>query len=75
MRDEVKRLKAVELAVMEDPTARHPSSRSGEGGASAPGGASAIQDLTASWPKPKGERRAGSKGSQPGNRAFAGPKR
>ena len=59
LRDEVKRLKAVELAVMEDPTARQ----------------SAIEDASASWPKPKGERKAGSKAGKPGTRAFRGPKR
>jgi hypothetical protein len=49
----------VELAVLEDPTARQ----------------SAIEDATASWPKPKGERRAGSKGGKPGSRTFRGKKR
>ena len=59
LRDEVKRLKAVELAVMEDPTIRQ----------------SNIEDATASWPKPKGDRKAGSKAGKPGTRAFRGPKR
>ena len=45
LRDEVKRLKAVELAVIDDPTARQ----------------SKIKDATASWPQPKaGDRRASS---------------
>jgi excinuclease ABC subunit B len=78
LRDEVKRLKAVELAVMEDPLARdlsYPSSRSGEGGASAPGGgSSSILPATANWPKPQ-QRKAGSKAGKPGTRAWRGPKR
>ncbi len=57
LRDEVKRLKAVELVVMDDPTARQ----------------SAIEDATASWPKPKA-RSAGSKGGRPGTRTFGGRK-
>jgi excinuclease ABC subunit B len=59
LRDEVKRLKAVELAVFEDPSVRQ----------------SNIEDATASWPKPKGERKASSKAGRPGTRAFRGPKR
>ena len=60
MREEVKRLKAVELAVMEDPTVRQ----------------SSIEDATASWPegKPK-TRRAGSTGGKAGSRTFRGKKR
>jgi hypothetical protein len=52
-RDDVKRLKAVELAVIDDPTVRQ----------------SNIKDATASWPQPKGERRASSKAGKPGTRA------
>ena len=60
LRDEVKRLKAVELAVMEDPLAR----------------SSNIQDAEASWPQPKpDQRRASSKAGKPGTRAYRGPKR
>ncbi|MDE2384808.1 MAG: excinuclease ABC subunit UvrB [Alphaproteobacteria bacterium] len=60
LRDEVKRLKAVELAVMEDPLAR----------------SSNIQDAEASWPKAKTlERKAGSTAGKPGTRAYRGPKR
>jgi len=58
LRDEVKRLKSVELAVMEDPTVRQ----------------STIEDATASWPNPKPNRRAGSKGGKPGTRTFRGRK-
>jgi excinuclease ABC subunit B len=59
LRDEIKRLKSVELAVMDDPLARQ----------------SAIEDASAAWPKPKSERRAGSKGGRPGTRTYRGPKR
>ena len=59
LRDEVNRLKAVELAVMEDPLAKN----------------SNIQDAEASWPKGKVlERRAGSTASKPGTRTYRGPK-
>jgi excinuclease ABC subunit B len=58
LRDEVKRLKAVELAVFEDPTIRQ----------------SGIEDATASWPKPKGQRAAGSKAGKPGSRTYRGRK-
>jgi excinuclease ABC subunit B len=66
LRDEVKRLKAVELAVMEDPLARELSPSSA--------GSSAIQPATASWPKGQA-RKAGSKAGKPGTRAWRGPKR
>lgn len=65
LRDEVKRLKAVELAVMDDPLAKMPEA-AGEG--------SGIQPATASWPKPQ-KRAAGSKGGRPGTRTYRGPKR
>jgi excinuclease ABC subunit B len=58
LRDEVKRLRAVELAILDDPTARQ----------------SAIEDASASWPKPA-QRKAGSKGGKPGTRAWRGKKR
>jgi excinuclease ABC subunit B len=75
LRDEVKRLKAVELAVMEDPLARDLSLGSGEGGASRrEGSATHIQPATASWPKP-GSRTAGSKGGKPGTHTWRGKKR
>ena len=67
LRDEVKRLKAVELAVMDDPLSRDPSA--GEG-------SSRIKPATASWPTAKpGERKAGSTGGKPGSRTYRGPKR
>jgi excinuclease ABC subunit B len=60
LRDEVKRLKAVELAVMDDPLAR----------------SSNIQDAEASWPQAKpDQRRASSKAGKAGTRAYRGPKR
>jgi excinuclease ABC subunit B len=60
LRDEVKRLKAVELAVMNDPLA----------------GQSAIEDASASWPEGKPKlRKAGSSGGRPGMPTRRGPKR
>ncbi len=59
LRDEVKRLKAVELAVMEDPLAKN----------------SNIQGPEESWPKGEAPRRAGSKAGKAGTRAYRGPKR
>ncbi len=57
LRDEVKRLKAVELAVMDDPLAR----------------GSLVQDAEASWPSgAPAKRRAGSSGGKPGSRTFRG---
>ncbi len=63
----MKRLKALELAVLDDPLSRDPGS--GEG-------SSRIKPATASWPAPKpGDRKAGSKGGKPGTRTYRGPKR
>jgi excinuclease ABC subunit B len=59
LRDEVKRLKAVELAVMDDPMARQ----------------SKIEDATASWPSPAPRPRASSKGGKAGSRTFRGKTR
>ena len=59
LRDEVKRLKAVELAVMDDPLARQ----------------SKIEDATASWPFPAPRPRASSKGGKAGSRTFRGKTR
>ena len=56
LRDEVKRLRAVELAVMDDPLAR----------------GSLVLDAEASWPKGDAKRRAGSSGGKPGSRTFRG---
>ena len=67
LRDEVKRLKALELAVLDDPLAKDPTSD---------GGSTRIKPATASWPAPKpGDRKAGSKGGKPGTRTWRGPKR
>jgi excinuclease ABC subunit B len=63
LRDEVKRLKAVELAVMDDPLARDSSA--------APGRRSRIERPEAAWPQPKPPgRRPGSSGGKPGTRTF-----
>ena len=62
LRDEIKRLREVELAVMDDPLARTLPSASDDG--------SRIESPTASWPSPKPVRRAGSKGGRPGTRTF-----
>ena len=63
LRDEVKRLKAVELAVMDDPLAR-------DAGAAA-GRRSRIERPEAAWPQPKApSRRPGSSGGKPGTRTF-----
>jgi excinuclease ABC subunit B len=80
LRDEIKRLKSVELAVMDDPLARDPNSPSpfmGEGPPRSGGGGgrgSNIQPATAHWPKPQA-RKPGSKGGKPGTRTWRGPKR
>jgi excinuclease ABC subunit B len=59
LRDEVKRLRSVELAVMDDPLASQ----------------STIEDASAAWPRPKAGRRASSKGGKPGTRTYRGPKK
>ncbi|MGE0283934.1 MAG: excinuclease ABC subunit UvrB, partial [Rhizobiaceae bacterium] len=63
LRDEVKRLRDVELAVMDDPLARDPMDEPRRGGSN-------IKSATASWPSPKPMRRAASKGGRPGTRTF-----
>jgi excinuclease ABC subunit B len=64
LRDEIKRLRQVELAVMDDPLARTlPSGAASEGG-------SRIEPPTASWPSPKPVRSPRSKAGRPGTRAF-----
>jgi excinuclease ABC subunit B len=63
LRDEVKRLKAVELAVMDDPLARHPGA--------APDRRSRIKTPETAWPQPKPPgRRPASSGGKPGTRTF-----
>ncbi len=56
LRDEVKRLRAVELAVMDDPLAKN----------------SNIQTAESSWPKGEAKRKAGSSGGRAGSRTFRG---
>lgn len=63
LRDEVKRLRDVELAVMDDPLARDPMDEPRRA-------KSNLQPATASWPSPKPARRAASKGGRPGTRTF-----
>jgi excinuclease ABC subunit B len=63
LRDEVKRLKAVELAVMDDPLARDPTA--------APDRRSRVKGPESAWPQPKPPgRRPGSSGGKPGSRTF-----
>jgi excinuclease ABC subunit B len=70
LRDEIKRLRQVELAVMDDPLARVlPSGAISEAGSPLES-ASRVEPATASWPAPNLQRRAGSKGGKPGTRAF-----
>ena len=56
LRDEVKRLRTLELAIMDDPLAKNPN----------------IQTAEASWPKGDVKRKAGSSGGKPGSRTFRG---
>jgi len=63
LRDEVKRLKAVELAVMDDPLARDPGTTGGR--------RSRIERPEAAWPQPKPPgRRPSSSGGKPGTRTY-----
>jgi excinuclease ABC subunit B len=62
LRDEVKRLRDVELAVMDDPLARDPMDEPRRG--------SRIKPAISAWPAPKPMRRAASKGGRPGTRAL-----
>jgi excinuclease ABC subunit B len=59
LRDEVKRLKAVELAIMDDPLARQ----------------SAMVDASTNWPEGKAPRRAASKAGRAGTRRYRGKTR
>ena len=56
---QARRLKEVELAVMDDPLAKNPN----------------IQTAEASWPKGEAKRKAGPTAGKPGTRAWRGPKR
>jgi excinuclease ABC subunit B len=72
LRDEIKRLREVELAVMDDPLARTLPSPIAAG-ARAEGSRSEeprLEPATAHWPNPKPIRRSGSKGGKPGTRTF-----
>ena len=69
LRDEIKRLRAVELAVMDDPLARSPELKDGDD-------ESRIKPATAFWPQPKdGARPSRSTAGKPGTRAIKGRKR
>jgi excinuclease ABC subunit B len=72
LRDEIKRLREVELAVMDDPLARDPASSPAPRGdrPGVPAEDSKIRPATASWPNPKSPRPSGSKGGRPGTRTF-----
>jgi excinuclease ABC subunit B len=71
LRDEIKRLRQVELAVLDDPLARDPALPSSSL-TEAPEGApsSNIKPATAFWPNPKPPARSASKGGKPGTRTF-----
>ena len=62
LRDEIKRLKSVELAVMDDPLARDLPSDGASGGR--------IRTPESYWPSPRPQRRAGSKGGKPGTHTY-----
>jgi excinuclease ABC subunit B len=65
LRDEIKRLKATELAVMDDPLNRQPLASS----SADEKGVSLLQRPESSWPKGR-PRAAASKGGKPGTRTF-----
>jgi excinuclease ABC subunit B len=68
LRDEIKRLRQVELAVMDDPLARTlPSSDASNTSPDAP---SKLKPATTYWPNPKAFQRSGSTGGKPGTRTF-----
>jgi len=68
LRDEIKRLKSVELAVMDDPLAR--TLPSDETASARAAGDTRIKTPETYWPNPKPVRRPGSKAGKPGTRAF-----
>jgi excinuclease ABC subunit B len=68
LRDEIRRLRQVELAVMDDPLAR--TLPSPEGSNTSPDAASKLKPATAYWPNPKPFQRSGSTGGKPGTRTF-----
>jgi excinuclease ABC subunit B len=67
LRDEIKRLKSVELAVMDDPLARDLPADGASGGR--------IRTPESYWPSPKPQRRPGSKGGKPGTHTYRKPRR
>jgi excinuclease ABC subunit B len=68
LRDEIRRLRQVELAVMDDPLAR--TLPSPEAADASPDASSKLKPATAYWPNPKPFQRSGSSGGKPGTRTF-----
>jgi excinuclease ABC subunit B len=68
LRDEIRRLRQVELAVMDDPLAR--TLPSPEASDASPDGPSKLKPATAYWPNPKPYQRSGSTGGKPGTRTL-----
>ena len=68
LRDEIKRLRQVELAVMDDPLAR--TLPSPDASNTSPDAPSKLKPATAYWPNPKPFQRSGSTGGKPGTRTF-----
>ncbi len=82
LRDEIKRLKETELAVMDDPLAKYPSPLAGEGGTRGSksrgrvrGPASKVTTPESHWPKGGKRPRGKSSGGKPGTRALRGKAR
>ncbi len=73
LRDEVKRLRETELAVMDDPLAREVAVSDGSVGAGSPG--SKIKRPETQWPKGKPRPKGKSRGGKPGTRTYRGKAR
>jgi excinuclease ABC subunit B len=68
LRDEIRRLRQVELAVMDDPLAR--TLASPEASDAQAEGSSKLKPATTYWPSPNPLQRLGSTGGRPGTRTF-----
>jgi excinuclease ABC subunit B len=68
LRDEIRRLRQVELAVMDDPLAR--TLPAPDASNTSPDAPSKLKPATAYWPNPKPFQRSGSTGGKPGTRTF-----
>ena len=66
LRDEIKRLRETELAVMDDPLARD---------VAVSGGGSRVQGAETAWPKGKARARGKSRGGKPGGQGRIGGRR